>query len=182
MPGIRRRVSRALALPLATLVAFAPAAAQTRCATPEERTAFEVRALRTELMVAWLSCRALPGRDFLGQMNGFLQRHRAGLQRLDVAFTGHFERHYGGQGRRQLDQYVTSLANDYSRVTMGAPNYCDDQIVVFQLVDAIDQRDLASFASERAALHPQFVPPSVCGTTPARSVQQRAPAAKTPPP
>jgi len=130
-------------------------------------------------MVAWLSCRAVPGRDFLPQINGFLDRHKSNLQRLDAAFVGHFNRHFGGQGRRQLDQYVTSLANDYSRATMGAPNYCNEQVAVFQLAEAIDPRDLASFAAERAALHPQFAPPSVCGA-PTRSVQQRAPAG-TPP-
>ena len=99
MSRIRRRALRLLAPPLALLLAASPAAAQGRCATAEEHTAFEVRALRTELMVAWLSCRALPGRDFLPQFNGFLQRHRATLQRHDVAFTGHFQRIYGGQGR-----------------------------------------------------------------------------------
>jgi hypothetical protein len=168
MSGVRRFAVRLVAPPLALLLAALPATAQTRCATAEERTAFEIRALRTELMVAWLSCRALPGRDFLPQINGFLQRHRADLQRHDVAFTGHFQRIYGPQqGRVALDRYMTSLANDYSRQSMNNVNFCDEQVQLFQLVEAIDARDLVSFAGERARVNSQLVSPTACPSAPA---------------
>lgn len=183
MSGIRRRALRFVAPPLALLLAASPAAAQGRCATPEELTAFEVRALRTEMMVAWLSCRALPGRDFLPHLNGFLQRHRATLQRHDTAFTGHFTRLYGGQGKTALDRYMTSLANEYSRVSMGAISFCDDQAVLFERAAAVEARELERFAAERAGIQTVFVPPSRCAApaspapAPATRAAQR-PAAK----
>jgi len=176
MFGIRGRALRLLAAPLSLLLAISPAAAQGRCATAEERTAFEVRALRTELMVAWLSCRALPGRDFLPLLNGFLQRHRATLQRHDVAFMGHFARIYGGQGRTALDRYMTSLANEYSRVSMGAVSFCDDQAVLFERVAVVEPRELESFAAERAGIQTVFVPPSSCAAPATRAA--RRPVAK----
>jgi len=182
MSGVRRFAIRLLAPPLAALLAALPAAAQTRCATAEERIAFEIRALRTELMVAWLSCRALPGRDFLPQINGFLQRHRADLQRHDVAFAGHFQRIYGPQqGRVALDRYMTSLANDYSRQSMGDANFCDEQVQLFQVVEAIDPRDLTSFAGERARVHSQLVSPAACASPPGpvRPTKPGAAAART---
>ena len=75
---------------------------------------------------------------------------------------------------------MTSLANEYTRASMGAASYCDDQRSLFDLASAIDPRDLAAFAAERATLHPQFVPPRSCAAAPGASVQQRVPAAKTP--
>jgi hypothetical protein len=59
---------------------------------------------------------------------------------------------------------------------MADVNFCDHQVGLFQLVEAIDTRDLASFAGERARLHPQFAaPPAQCRDAPAtRAVRSGA--------
>lgn len=128
------------------------AVAKTRCLTPVEKTAFEVRMLQTELMVATLTCRGVGNRDFSGQYATFVNRHRDGLKSQSTVFQGHFSRAYGSGGQTQLDRYVTSLANEYSRASMtGAGAFCDQQGPLFERAATVPPQDLQRFAAERAA-------------------------------
>lgn len=133
------------------LVQTSSAEASARCLTPPEKTAFEVRMLQTELMVATLTCRGVGNRDFSGQYATFVNRHRDGLKNHSTVFQGHFSRTYGGGGQTQLDRYVTSLANDYSRASMtGAGAFCEQQGALFEQAATVQPQDLKRFASERA--------------------------------
>lgn len=127
------------------------ATANTRCLTPVEKTAFEVRMLQTELMVATLTCRGVSNRDYAGQYAIFVNRHREGLKSHSTVFQGHFKRAYGGGGQVQLDRYVTSLANDYSRSSMtGSGAFCDQQGPLFDRATTVQPQELPRFAAERA--------------------------------
>ncbi|MBM3526016.1 MAG: hypothetical protein FJX57_23960 [Alphaproteobacteria bacterium] len=141
-----------LALALSLSLVAGDALAASRCLTPQEKTAFQVRMLQTELMVATLTCRGMSKHDFSKQYGSFVETHRAGLRSHSEVFQGHFKRSYGGGGATQMDRYVTSLANDYSRSSMmGQGAFCDQQGPLFEKAAAVQPKDLAGFANERAA-------------------------------
>ncbi|MBL8702562.1 MAG: hypothetical protein JNK67_29540 [Alphaproteobacteria bacterium] len=125
--------------------------AASRCLTPSEKTAFHVRMLQTELMVATLTCRGMSKHDFSRQYGSFVETHRSGLKTYSEVFQSHFKRSYGGGGQTQMDRYVTSLANDYSRASMvGQGAFCDQQGPLFEKAASVTPKDLPSFAAERA--------------------------------
>lgn len=157
-----RRSIVAAACVAATLCHSSLAFANSRCLTPVEKSAFEVRMLQTELMVATLTCRGVGNRDYSGHYATFVNRHREGLKSHSTVFQGHFKRAYGGGGQVQLDRYVTSLANDYSRASMsGQGAFCDQQGPLFEKASTVQPQELQRFASERAANRSIGVP--VCG-------------------
>lgn len=165
----RRRLASILAATALVLAQDMHAFAQSRCLTPPEKTAFEIRMLQTELMVATLTCRGVPGRDYSKQYADFVTTHRDGLKRHSEVFQGHFKR---GGGATQMDRYVTSLANNYSQASMtGTGAFCDRQGAVFERAATLQPPDLTRFAAERAEGHSIGVP--LC-----RSTDQASPAKK----
>ena len=102
---MKRLISACVA---ATLAAVPVAEAATRCASMQERTAMRVRAMQTELMVAALSCRAVPGRDFTGQYNTFVQRHGEKLVNHGRILKSYFQSRYGEQSTKKLPVTVPS--------------------------------------------------------------------------
>lgn len=140
------------------------AIAASRCLTPPEKTAFHVRMLQTELMVATLTCRGMSKHDFSRQYGSFVETHRAGLKSNSDVFQSHFKRSFGGGGQTQMDRYVTGLANDYSRSSMtGAGAFCEQQGPLFDKAASIKPSELAQFAAERAEGRAIGVPS--CGDT-----------------
>jgi hypothetical protein len=80
------------------------------CLQPAERTAMEVRALQSQLMVAALAC------GQTDQYNAFVTRNQRDLGDAYRTVTAHFKRVHGNvQGQRQLDGYITQLANAQSQ-------------------------------------------------------------------
>lgn len=147
---------------LAVYMLAAPIAeAATYCATPKERTAMRVRVMQTELMVAALSCRAVPGRDFTGQYNSFIQRHGEKLVTHGRVLQSYFQHRYGEEFRKKLDSFITALANDASRRSMNSTTFCDESVALFQEVSSLDRNGLESWSERRAATH--TVPFESCG-------------------
>ena len=145
----------------ASLVAVPVAEAATKCATVKERTAMRVRVMQTELMVAALSCRAVPGRDFTGQYNAFVQRHGEKLVSNGRVLTSYFQTRYGEGYRKKLAAFITALANDASRRSMNSATFCDESVQLFQEVGAVDRNGLETWSERRAAVHP--MPIEACG-------------------
>jgi hypothetical protein len=143
------------------LIAAPIAEAATYCATPKERTAMRVRVMQTELMVAALSCRAVPGRDFTGQYNTFIQRHGDKLVTHGRVLQSYFQNRYGEESRKKLDSFITALANDASRRSMNSATFCDESVALFQEVAGVDRNGLESWSERRAATH--TVPFESCG-------------------
>jgi hypothetical protein len=107
-PSSRRRQRRAgrgacLFAALGVLaVSAAPAAA--RCANEAEQSVFEVEALKSELMVAGITCKQED------RYNEFMRRYQPKLAENYRAFEQHFSRTRGRAGKSATDAYVTNLA------------------------------------------------------------------------
>ncbi len=143
---------RLIAAGLATMVA-GPAFAQA-CANPVERTAFEVRALQSHLMVVALSC----ARD--QDYNAFVNKFRRDLGTVYTSIEGHFRRTAGGSFQRARDGFITQLANDHSQdgLRQGS-QFCINATPLFQVALAQSNTEaLAEMAKERNVLNPFITP------------------------
>ncbi len=101
--GLRRVVAGAA---LAALLA-GPANALI-CPAPAEQNSLTVRALQAKLMVAALSCSA---RD---DYNAFVRRYEPLLANHAISLRSWFRKKYGGSQNREINRFVTLLANDAS--------------------------------------------------------------------
>jgi hypothetical protein len=155
---LKRVITACLA---ASLAATPIADAFARCVSTKERTAMRVRVMQTELMVAALSCRAVPGRDFTGHYNTFIKSHGERLVGHGKVLQSYFKSRYGADSRRQLDAFITALANDASRRSMNSTTFCDESVQLFQEVANLDRNNLESWSDRRAA--PHAVPFESCG-------------------
>jgi hypothetical protein len=79
------------------------------CANAREHAAFQLRALQTHLMVGALSC------GMHDRYNAFVTRWQSDLAGAHRNLTGYFNRTYGNRGPRELNEYITSLANAQSQ-------------------------------------------------------------------
>lgn len=158
---------------LAALVA-GPAIAQS-CLPPAERAAFDVRALQSKLMVVALAC----NQD--AAYNNFVRRHQSDLAGAYRGVEGYFRRTAAGRHQRELDAFITQMANAHSQEQIRAGSqYCGMMAPLFPL--AIAQpgvQALAAFSQERNVLNPLTAPD--CAATPAAATPARAPA-RTPAP
>jgi hypothetical protein len=74
------------------------------CARPAEKTAFQVAALKSRLMVTALAC------DASEKYNAFITTHRAALLPQESTLSGYFQRNYGRRAQSEHDEYITNLA------------------------------------------------------------------------
>ncbi|WP_159998994.1 hypothetical protein [Roseomonas sp. 18066] len=135
------RINQRLAgFALAAGVALAlPAAAQS-CLQAAEKTAMDVRALQSQLMVAALSC------DRHDQYNAFVTRYQKELGSAYRQVTGHFRRVHGANGQRQLDSYITTLANAQSQEGIRQGSFfCQNVAPLFQ--QALSQPGMTELAA-----------------------------------
>lgn len=73
----------------------------------------------THLMVAALRC------DARSDYNGFVVNYQSTIKKYGRVIRGEFKRRYGSSGRRQLNEYVTKLANEASaRSNAGREAFC----------------------------------------------------------
>lgn len=84
--------------------------------------AVRVRALQTELMVAALSCNAR------GDYNRFVNRFKPDLKENADALKSYFTRVYGASGEKEMNRFITKLANDVSKrsAKQGTRRFCGD--------------------------------------------------------
>ncbi len=78
------------------------------CTGPVEQSALNTRALQTELMVAALSC----GNKF--HYNAFVRKYQGDLVKHGRSLQSLFQRKHGAAGRKNLNTFVTRLANEAS--------------------------------------------------------------------
>lgn len=156
------RWSRALlgGAAVSTLCALAsPASSQPLNA--REQAALDVRYLQTELMVAALSC----GRpEYHNHYNAFVAKFGNSLKRHSNVMKTYFTREYGAQANKQMDTYVTRLANEASLRSMQQVAFCKDSGSLFERVTALDAPSLEGF-SAAIARNREMV---ASGATPAR--------------
>lgn len=123
-------------LSLIALAAFVaqPAAAQMakECASPTDQAAFEVEALKSELMVLTMSCQ----RD--NDYNAFVRRYQTELRSNEAEISSYFKKAYGRRAQQEHDAYMTALANAQSDLgTKLGSDFCPRNTALFGEVMAL---------------------------------------------
>jgi hypothetical protein len=157
---------RTLLAGLGAVAIAAPALAQS-CLQPAEQSAFQMRALQSQLMVAAIAC---------GQQddyNAFVTRFQSDLGGAWRNLAGHFRRTSGRQHQKELDGYITQLANAQSQdgIRQGS-RFCQNLRPLFQV--AMSQPNggaLAQLATERNIINPLDTPS--CAAAPATTTPTR---------
>jgi hypothetical protein len=152
-------------------LAAGPAIAQS-CMPAAEANAFHLRALQSQLMVTAITCQ----RD--ADYNAFVRKYQRDLQAAYNGVQGHFRRTSRGAAQRDLDQYITTLANAQSQDGLRAgTHFCPLNTPLFQLAMAKnDAASLAEFAVERNLVNP--VSTTSCAATPASATTRTTTAAR----
>ena len=119
------------------------AAAEMQCLQPSARDAFDVQALRSEMMVLATGC------SDDAQYNAFIERYRPALMANEHEMDAWFKRNYGRRAQSEHDRFVTDLANAQSGAgTEMGTDFCPHNGVIFQEVMALPgSDDLAAFAA-----------------------------------
>lgn len=123
------------------------------CAKPAEKSAFDVAALKTQLMIAALSC------GNTDRYNGFVTKNRTGLVVQEKALSGYFTRNYGKSGQKAQDDYITQLANmQAQRRTRDTDAFCKDTAGTFEAAANVKTvTDLTTLATAKQVVQPMKV-------------------------
>jgi len=143
----RRRVLVPLAAMVMTASIGSHALAQA-CLVEEEITSLHLEALRTELMVAALSC----GTEI--HYNAFIDRFRAPLISGDVTLAGLFQRLYGpATGSDHRDGFTTGLANRVSaQQSAQRVEFCNRADKIFTAAEEVSTGGIGPFAEKYSRL------------------------------
>lgn len=157
---------------LAAAATTLPAAAFAACVQPAEKTAFDVRALQSQLMVVALVCQQHD--DY----NAFVRRHMNDLGAANQSLMNYHRRAHGAQHQRQLDLYITNLANSQMQAGIAqGSHFCRNQAPLFQLAMAATNRaELANIAVTQRV--PQPLELTLCPAAPQRATQRTAAASR----
>jgi hypothetical protein len=146
---MRRTITSLTALTIA--VGSMAGAQAANCYGPAETAAVQVRMLQSELMVGALACRdSNPELGMIDQYNAFIHRLGDRLISHSKILQEHFQKQYGAASKRQMDSFVTALANDASTRSMTSPNYCHGAAELFRNVAVLERRDLERFSAAHA--------------------------------
>ncbi len=108
----------------------------------EEQTAFHVRKIQTELMVAALSCKH---RFYRNQYDNFVLTYQSQLVNYGGVLRRYFARRYGSGSTSRLDKYITAIANQASLRSMTLPEFCSISAELYDAVIRIKGGRLANF-------------------------------------
>lgn len=134
----------ALGVALASVGAAGAYAAS--CDDKADKAAFHVRSLQTELMVAALTCGARY------EYNVFVNKFQKTLIDQGRALKRQFRNTLGGAGERELNAYVTAVANRASERSIHSRDaYCTQAGRTFAALEAMSPTDLAAFSLKRPA-------------------------------
>ncbi len=103
---MRRFVSTVAGL---SMLSVQPVWAERQCSSVSDQSAFEVQALRSELMVLATGCHDDD------RYNAFIRRYQADLQANEREIDAYFRHRYGKAAQVEHDRFVTELANAISR-------------------------------------------------------------------
>jgi len=161
---------RSLLLNAAAFVAVGLAASDAvaqSCANAREKAAFDLRALQTHLMVGALTC------GMHDRYNAFVTRFQSDLAGAHRNLTGYFNRVHGRSAQRDLNEYITALANAQSQegIRLGS-HFCGRIGPLFDQVMGGGNAELAAISA--AAGLPQAYPVRPCDLRTAESPAQSA--------
>lgn len=128
----------------------APAVAVVHCPSAADQSAYEVLALRTQMIVlATKNC----GREQEYNRN-FAIRFQPALQANERAVSSYFRRAYGGAGQSRKDTFSTELVNVMSQeANRQGPEYCSRAGLIISEINALRSMDeLAAYAAVKAVI------------------------------
>jgi hypothetical protein len=147
------RMSRLVAaVAVLTMLSAAPVLAERQCSSVADQSAFEIQALRSELMVLATGCHDDD------RYNAFIRRYQSDLQANERLINAYFQHRYGRAAQTEHDRFVTDLANAISREgsDLGG-DFCPRNGLIFDEVLALEsQAELEDFAAGK-----NLVPTSV---------------------
>lgn len=132
---------------ISACAADATNAAPSACANAAESEALSVRVLQNDLMVGALSCGQQQG------YNSFVTKFKGEMQKQSEAFRGYFERNYVGGANRQMNDFVTAMANQSSQsaAKSGGASYCNSVSSLYREVMDLSPSSLGSYAKGRSS-------------------------------
>ena len=143
---------------LATVIAMAaaaPAASAFEGFSGRDRDSLNVRHMQSQLMVAALSCNLI----MRPQYNATINRFEVELIRHGHDFKQLFKRSYGSIGDRELNRFVTALANNASVSSLNSgASYCRDAALLFTEILALPVSSLAGFWDGRTDIDRNLLP------------------------
>jgi hypothetical protein len=155
-----------------SLLTVQQAEAQLACLKPQERTAIQIAALRSELMVLATGC------HYDDSYNSFIRKYQPELMGNEKTIGEMFKQKYGRRGQQEHDRFTTDLANaeSTSGLKLGT-DFCAHNGLIFQEVLSLQSAaDLASYVAGKD-LVPQSL--EVCTeVAEAPAKHKAAPAAK----
>lgn len=124
--------------------------AATPCGHSPAHEAFNVQALKSELMVTALSCNAQD------RYNAFVAKFRSNLLNEEQKLNTYFRTTYGRSAQREHDDYITQLANVQSEKGLSAGTiFCQQRLAMFDEVNALDStEDLANYTDAKDVTQP----------------------------
>ncbi len=137
----------------ACVIAVAPIAANAECFTDSEWKAAHVRILQTELQVAALECANVSGASYNDKYSAFITRFHDRLKANATALKAHFLRLFGRDSDRQLDIFVTRIANDASGRTMKDMKFCANSGPAFDAALSLDTTQFEIAAVDHVTDH-----------------------------
>ncbi len=154
--SIHRKTS--LLAVLGLLTASAASAAPASCLSPEQQSAFDVGALKSELSVLAVAC---SNED---DYNRFVELHRRELVSEDATVNAWFKRTYGGAAQPRYDSYITLLANEQSETGQKqGSDFCPRLAALFPEVMAVPSASLAQYAAAKDLMPDGLTPCAAIG-------------------
>ncbi|MDB2414233.1 hypothetical protein N9W34_00500 [Rickettsiales bacterium] len=121
------------------------------CAMQEESQALDFRALQSNMMVAALSC------DQQKNYNRFMIKYKNNLITGSEDIKSYFKRKYGFSYERELNRFVTDLANKATQFSMNknSDTYCQQVSAMFKDLIDMEENMLGGYIEKQhlASLH-----------------------------
>jgi hypothetical protein len=149
----------------AATLALAPVIADASCFTEAEWKAAHVKVLQLDLQVAALECANVQGASYTNEYNSFIGRFNDRLAAEGKVLRAHFQRVYRGASEKELDIFVTKVANYASDRSMQDMSFCANSASVFKDALAIETPQLEDAALLHVVDHSQIG--EVCEAAPA---------------
>lgn len=132
---------KSLGIAAAAIVSMGASSAYAACSTQKDMTAYDMRQLQTDLMVASLNC------GYHDEYNAFIERFQPELKRNGQNLMASFKQRFGSDGKALLNAYVTTLANLSSIDSISAGSrYCEMSKNSFNKVMTVPRADIEAFA------------------------------------
>jgi hypothetical protein len=128
------------------------------CTQPDDRAAFDVMSLKSELTVIALNCHEQE------RYNTFMRTYQPAIAAADHTLVSYFKRVYGRKYQTEHDEYITNLAavEEQEGLKSGTA-YCGALSDMFDEVMSLhDASELADFGNSQALVQP--VPFTKCST------------------